>query len=159
MAAIDIGAAAIDRAAYVSGNSTCLDLTNPANATGTITSVQVYINTAVTGNFRVGTFYLVSGTDYKCRSSVGLGALAVGLNTINGLSLPVVAGDFIGWYFTGSGAIDRTDYGGSSAFVSGEYIDAGDQATYTAGVRLYSLYGTGTEAPVAFKGSRGFIIG
>jgi hypothetical protein len=55
---ISIGAAAIDRAAYASANSTLLDLANPASESGTVSTVEIWSRTNLSG-CKVGIFYLV----------------------------------------------------------------------------------------------------
>lgn len=144
MAIITIGPAAINRASITASGNTVLDLANPANASGTITSIDIYVATRTTTT-QVGIFYLVSGSQYKCRSATAaLGSLAAGLNTIN-VSLAVEAGDVIGIYHTGGG-IDRADTGGSSAYYTGNTCTVGNQTTYTTSgqARIVSVHGTGT---------------
>ena len=146
MATIDIGPAAINRASATTSGNTVLDLANPANASGTITSISIYVATQTTTT-QVGIFYLVSGSAYKCRSATAaLGSLAAGLNTIN-VSLAVEAGDVIGIYHTGGG-IDRADSGGTSGYYTGNTCTVGNQTTYTTSgqARIVSVHGTGTEA-------------
>jgi len=74
---------------------TIIDLTNPANASGTITSIQIRAQTALTG-MRVGTFYLVSGATYKCRDSATIGSVTAGSVQTFPVQLTIVTGDFIG---------------------------------------------------------------
>ncbi len=149
---LDIGSAATNRADALPATLTCLDLNNPANANGVITSVEVWAATNLTG-LRVGTFYLVSGTTYKCRDSAIIGSVISGSKqTIttdsagNPLAIAVVAGDVIGCYYdTGSLKDD------SSAppytllrWFAGERIDPGDQETYHSNLgSALSLYGIG----------------
>lgn len=141
---IDVGSAATDRGATRSPGYTHIDLTNSANATGIISSVSTWANTEMTG-VRVGTFYLDSGTIYKCRDSETIGTVAAGSAlTYSGLSIDVVAGDFIGYYCDG-GDIETDSAGGSGIrWIIGEYIDPGDSADYAlyANQRI-SLYGAG----------------
>lgn len=72
--AIDIGPGAIDRAAFASVG-TIIDLANPANKSGIITSVDFWFSGGGTG-VRVGTFFLVSGTTYQCRDSATIGSVS-----------------------------------------------------------------------------------
>ncbi len=145
--AIDIGADAINRGTETSSPGwTYIDKTNPANESGTITTVEIYAN-LVLENCIVGTFYVLSGNTLKCRDSVVIGSVARrSKQTFSGLSLTVEAGDYIGFYAS-SGSIDRdtTGYGGNWR-LSSEHIDPGDEATYgflTADG--FSLYGTSGE--------------
>lgn len=148
MAAISVGPAASDRAnATVAGN-TVLDLANAADGTGTIDTITIYVASQIT-TAKVGLFYLSGGTTYVCRSSYTTGVLTTGLNTLTGLSLAVNSGDFIGIYHA-TGTVDRADSGGTSAYVVGEYADAGDSASYTTAsqARIISVHGAGTTAAV-----------
>lgn len=141
MGAIDIGTPAIYQGAGGAATFTNINLGNPANLKGKITSVEVWALTDLTG-FRVGIFYLVSGVTYKCRSSATIGNVTSGSKQTFPVSLVVEIGDFIGAYWA-SGAIERGDSGGSRAYVAGEYLDPDDQAAYTVDARLLSLYGAG----------------
>ena len=137
---------------------------NPANATGTIDTVEVWVFRTMTTCI-VGTLYLVSGDDYKCRDSESIGTLTqIGKVTTSGLSISVETSDYLGIYFD-PGEIERdtTGYGGIW-YVSGEHIDPNDQATYSSiATTAISLYGTGTEPAVAwankFNGAANAAIG
>ncbi len=142
MTAITVGNAAIDRASRAPANYTHIDKVNPANGTGTIDTVAVYIYTAVS-SAKVGIFYVVSANNLTCRSYANLGALSVGLNTITGLSLAVQTGDYIGIYIAG-GEMDRADSGGANWVKSGDNIPCTNLDFGTPGTRLYSLSGSGT---------------
>lgn len=154
--AIDIGPGAIERLSTITSGYTFIDLGNPANATGDITSVEIWANTNLTG-MRVGTFFLVSGTTYQCRASATIGSITAGsLQTFtvdsggNPLAIAVQAGDYIGCYYS-AGTIERDTAGYVGIrYVSGEYIDSGDQASYALFADdAISLYGSGTEAGAA----------
>ncbi len=153
--AIAIGSTASDR----TGSTNCFDytmisFTGAANGTGTLDTIEVWLTSkAGTIALWVGTFFLVSGTTYQCRASVNLGDVAVGSKqTFTGLSIDVITGDFLGIKSrAGTGTTIEVDSTGGSGrgYVLGEYIDAGDQASYTISANyIYSLYGTGTEAGV-----------
>lgn len=145
MSAIDIGPDATSRTAGAGAGSTFIMKANPANDSGVITSVDVWAYATITG-LRVGTFYLVSGTTYKCRDSASLGSVATGSKqTFTGLAITVVAGDLIGFYITTSGSLMYSTSGGTGYFwVSGEYIDPTDSTSYTSqSSRDMSLYGAG----------------
>lgn len=153
MAAIAVGPAASDRASVTVAGNTVLDLANPADGTGTIDTITIYVNSQIT-TAKVGLFYLTTGTTYICRSSYTTGVLTVGLNTLTGLNLACQAGDVIGIYHA-TGAVDRADTGGTSAYVTGEYADAGDSASYTTAsqARIISVHGAGTtNQPMASRG-------
>lgn len=159
MAIIDVGAAAIDRASnFGSGLSgiTLVALDNPANTFGTITVIEFWTPYGTVGT-RVGTFYFVSGTDYKCRASITIGDMSAGYHKFTGLSLDVEAGDYVGCHLPSAGGTieaDTTGYAGVYR-IEGEYIDPGDQATYTlySGYAI-SLYGTGIGVKRVLANSR-----
>jgi len=143
MSDIDIGSAAIDRASTATLTFTLIDLANPANFWGKITSIEVWAASNMTA-LRVGTFYLVSGTTYKCRASATIGDVTAGSKQTFPVSIAVHDGDFIGCYFA-AGTIERDTTGGSGImYFSGESIDAGDEESYTSlAEHAISLYGTG----------------
>ncbi len=146
---IDIGAEAIDREQNHAGGWTLIAVDNPANASGTIDTVKIWSLTNLTG-VMVGTFYLVSGTNYKCRDSVSIGNITGGSEQIiTGLSINVVIGDHIGVYwYTGAELLEADENGNGLYRAGGDYINPGDEATYAlASNRTPSLYGTGGEAP------------
>ncbi len=144
MSAIAIGSDAINRNAAKAATDTIIDLNVPATATGFITQVLIWAVTAITG-MRVGTFYLVSGTTYKCRASVSIGDVAAGSALPFAVSIAVVVGDFIGAYWA-VGTMEYSNNLGATGIVykAGEYIDPGDSAAMTAvATRALSLSGTG----------------
>lgn len=150
---IDAGPGATDRAATQStGGTTRIELTNPANANGTITEVELWFNTDPS-TVKIGVFYLVSGTTYHCRSACALGAVASGSKqTItvdiasNPIALTVVAGDLIG-YSCGGGAIEATDAGvTSNYYATGYFCDVNDEAEFTASNYVHSIYAQGNTA-------------
>ena len=151
---IDIGPGATDRANTAPNDYTFIALDNPANLTGTLDTVEVWANTNLIG-FRIGTFYLVSGTTYKCRDSAAIGAVTSGSKqTFSGLSISVESGDFLGMYCS-SGLTDRADSGGGGYYYYlGENIDPDDQTSFTFSAgRILSIYATGeTAAPPASGG-------
>lgn len=152
---IDIGSDGIRRTSSVSSQVTRINLINPANDTGIITTVELFVAWDMTG-LRVGTFYLVSGTTYKCRDSAELGDFLEtegdGPTYINkdiyddDLAIEVEEGDLIGCYYA-SGQLENDDSGGEDKLVGGEHIDPGDEASYTIGAtKILSLGGTGERA-------------
>lgn len=147
MAAIDIGAAAIDRASYEGHLRTTITKINPANLSGEITQIQVYPHANVT-NCAVGIFYLTGTNQLKCRSAQAIGAVTAGYHEI-AVSLVVVAGDFLGWYMEGSGL--EADTSGLGAYwIAGNHCTVDDEAGYTnQASRTYSLYGIGATVIVA----------
>jgi len=158
MAVITIGQTFHDAAASYAGK-TLLTVRpgSEADGTGIITSVWVRAYNAVAG-FKIGTFTLVSDTDYVLNASAIIGDLSAGDNNISGLSIAVTAGDLIGAYWD-SGQL-RHD---SQAHVDGSILryegDAfvGGQITYIAGT-AYCIAATGTgtteiPSPTVFSGN------
>jgi len=143
IASIDMGNEAINRSGFVYPTITFIDNANPANYTGTLTSIQVWATTNLTG-LRVGTFYNVSGTTYKCRDSETIGSVTAGSLQTFTVDIDVVAGDYIGCYFA-SGWLEASDTLTSTLYYKvGEYIDPNDSATFsTTGNNGISLYATG----------------
>jgi len=96
--------------------------------------------------FKVGLFYLVSGSTWRCRNSVTVEDISSGLQTIDGLVMEVRAGDYLGFWHQG-GTLARTDSGGPGArYISGEYADPGDEASFSlfSYGRILSVKGIGT---------------
>jgi len=144
---IDAGPGAINRASTAATLHTRIDLNNPANDSGTITSVELWYATNATG-VRVGTFYNVGGSNYTCRDSVVIGNVTSGSKqTFNGLSITVVAGDYIGFYDTvGTPERDTSGFSGY-VYLTGEHIDPSDSGTYTLNDDdALSIYATGETA-------------
>ena len=156
---IDIGDAATNRGNSFDLRSSgvsymAVETDNPANATGTLDTVQIYLAYKYgTLSQYVGTFS-ISGTTLTCRDSTNLGNVTAGsTQTFTGKSISVVIGDYIGTT-SKTGTYDQLSYGYGTAGVgkgmwscTGEYVDPSDSATYSYTDRyLLSLYATGTEA-------------
>lgn len=154
---IDIGAAAIDRGDSFVPEYTGIALDNPANASGKITSVEIWAKTDLTG-CKVGTFYK-DGTSFTCRDYATIGGVASGSKqTFSGLDIDVETGDYIGIYFS-AGSLEMDLSGGAGMYYkSGDQFDAGTQTYELWDVVIYSLYGEGEEPPVAGR-SFGYIMG
>lgn len=150
--AIDIGAEAEDRGFVVGETLTLIDKDNPANASGTITSVEIWANSNLS-DCVVGTFYTTNGDTLKCRDSATIGSVTAGSKQTftedsgsTPLAIAVEAGDYIGAYYTAGELEADTSLFVGVWYVSGEYIDPNDETTYTfvAGYAI-SLKGIGTE--------------
>ncbi|MBA7664388.1 hypothetical protein ES703_72449 [subsurface metagenome] len=144
--AIDIGLPAEDRNSLMVAGWTAISKDNPANASGTITSIEIWAAIDIEG-LRVGTFYTTNGDTLKCRDSETIpGTITAGSKITKAISIAVEAGDYIGCYFT-AGKLERSSAGYAGVWsISSEQIDPDDEAVYGtwAGDTL-SLYGTGTE--------------
>ena len=149
---IDIGSDATNRVTQWNSGNTIIDKFNPANADGTITSIEIHLVIDAT-NAMIGTFYTTNGDTLKCRDSATLGAIDFGSTqtiTVDSMGSPlaieVVTGDYIGFY-SSSGKIDTDTTGVGVWYKSGEYIDPDDETTYTYyDTYANSLYGIGDVA-------------
>ena len=146
MADIILGSDAISRPNASPAGYTYIYLANPATVDGWITAFQVYFHTAPT-LFKVGLFYLVSGSIWRCRNSATVeGVLSGSTRTIDGLVMEVKAGDYIGFWHQG-GTLARANSGGPGArYIFGEYADPGDEASFSliSYGRILSVKGIGT---------------
>jgi len=152
--AIYIGADAIDRTSNF-GTFTIINKENPANATGIIDTVHIWAVYNMTG-CKVGTFYTTNGNTLKCRAVVEIGNVTAGAKrTFDDLSLAVVAGDYIGLFYT-AGGIERGTEGFAGLWFGGYKVDhliVGDEATYSSlSSGTISLYGTGEEVGGYYHG-------
>ncbi len=146
MADIILGSDPISRPSASPAGYTYIYLASPATVDGWITAFQAYFHTAPT-LFKVGLFYLVGGSTWRCRNSVTVeGVLSGSTQTIDGLVMEVRAGDYIGFWHQG-GTLARADSGGPGArYISGEYADPGDEASYSliSSGRILSVKAIGT---------------
>lgn len=104
---IDIGMPAINRGSSFSV-FTIINSGNPANAAGTITSVEIWALVTLQ-NCEVATFY-GSGTTYSTRDNEAIGTVTSGSKQTFEVNLDVEIGDFIGIYYT-AGNIERDTSG------------------------------------------------
>jgi len=158
--AIDVGAEAIDIDAGLGSGYTCISKSNPANASGKITSVEIYAYNNMTGAI-VATFYRPDPTgqpDYLvARDSYEIGSVTAGSKQTFEVDLDVEAGDYLGIYVpSDSGAIEFDMSGGDGRwYKAGNYTQTtGEIFTFNANY-VFSLYGTGStingeEANVLF---------
>jgi len=141
---IDIGPGAINRPSGWGGDRTFVDNANPANASGTITSVEIWATVDLI-DCEVATFYVVSGNDLSTRDFHTIGTVTSGSKqTFSGLNITVNAGDYLGIRFS-SGTVDYNSSGGAGVwYINGDYIPCTNQTfSYAAGY-VISIYGTGT---------------
>ena len=145
--AIDIGNGAASPSDFVGAGQTCLDKTNTANATGVLTSVEIW--TAYTGTFVYATFSGATWT-FTSRDSESLGSCASGAKrTKTGLNIDVSSGD-VGGTYSADGQMGGTWSGGSGVgYTAGNKIGAGSTLYSGVGSGVLQLYATGVTVPDA----------
>jgi len=154
VAAIDVGAAATDRAGAISLGNTQVNKENAANDTGAITSVEIWLNLPYGdgANVEVATFS-ASGNDLTTRDSETLGTVTAGSKqTFSGLDMDVETGDYLGTHGT-SGYMETDSSGGSDIWVKwGDYIPCTSETFFLQSDDTISLYGTGETPPSGWTG-------
>lgn len=141
MAFIDIGNPAIVRPGNIGCANTKIDINNPANASGTIVSVEIYVQETLY-NVEIAIFEEVSANHFTVRSHSGnLGSKSVGKKVFE-VSLEVQQGDYIGIWYT-SGKIKAGDVEGSTKYWSkvGDNIPCTNAYFNLQGYRQISLWG------------------
>ena len=141
---IDMGDPATNRGQAYTTN-TVVSKTNPANAAGTITSVEIWANN-VLSNVEVATFFVVTGDNLSTRDTYTIGTVDSGSKQTKTVDLDVEIGDFIGIYFT-SGSIDYDWSGGVGILLkAGDNIPCTDAAFSPYNGQPLSLYATGVTS-------------
>lgn len=147
MAVIDIGNSAIDRddGFGVDGRTT-VNKNNPANASGTITTVEMWVDVAL-NNIKIATFFVVSSNNLSTRDTHTIeGVIDIGYNEFSGLSIAVEAGDYIGIQST-HGTMSRGAVGLVGLWYAESLFIPCTNETFTSladwGI---SLYGTGVTS-------------
>lgn len=141
MATIDIGAGASAFASTTgSGLYTRIDLTNPANDTGTLSMFQVYANSSISG-LKIGTFS-GSGNTWTCRDYESIGSVTAGsVQTFSGLDCSVATGDCIAESASSSG-LAYSATGGSGVYYTMEDGMLNNYTNYILAANLkMALYG------------------
>lgn len=144
--AVDIGAEAIDRDTKGGKGWTIINKTNPASKAGTITSIDIWAYSNMTG-LRVGTFYTTNENTLKCRDSEAIpGTITAGSKVTKTVSIAVGIGDYIGCY-TDAGDIEWSSSGYVMVWYNtAEHIDPGDEAIY--GISAEDAISLGGYIPV-----------
>ena len=163
---IDIGDEAINRSHYTDIlTTTKVSAGNPANATGNIDTIEIWLNDYYSDGKAVwsGTFS-ASGNTLTCRDSQNMGAIVRGSKkTITDLDISVNSGDYIGVKERSSATtvgLEVSIEGAGYWSYTGECIDASDSQTFgwTAS-RAFSLYGTGETVSIVEVGDEAEDIG
>jgi hypothetical protein len=152
---IDVGSGAADLETNANNaDFTTVDMNNPANASGTLNSVEIWANVDMTG-VKVVAFNNTSGNVLSPRSAPALiGNVTAGSKQTFTVSLPIQAGDYIGIY-AATGNIDGSLLSGAGWwYKAGDYTETAD-ATFTAvGSRLLGIAGFSINNNVDIEVSR-----
>jgi len=109
--AINVGQEAINRGAAWSARTFINN--GIANESGTITSIEIWAFSEIT-NLEVATFYSTGTNAFATRDSEAIpGAIAAGEKITKTVDLTIVAGDYIGCYFTGDIEYDTSGFLGT----------------------------------------------
>lgn len=150
---IDVGSAAINRADAISGGKTLIDKNNPANASGVINHIEIYMNWGGT-TVEVASFYEGSANVFSTRGATGVLNVVTGLNTFNApgdfTAFNINASDYIGIYIVGAGYYIEQDLVGAGCWrATGDNIPCTNVTFTFYATQTFSLYATGStgEAP------------
>ena len=145
---ITIGAPVINRNSTFGTGITSVVKDNPANDTGTIDTVEMWLVDACTG-VEVATFIDEGSNVLSTRDSEAIGAVSSGSKqTFTGKDMDVAAGDYIGIHGSAGGKIETTRSGGAGIWYQiGDYIPASSVTFETLDAWICSLYGTGATPP------------
>jgi hypothetical protein len=142
---IDVGGGATDRASNSgTGNTTCVDRNNPANADGTLDTLEFWFWIQNGANVKAGTFS-GSGTSWDDRDYETIGSITAGAKrTFTSLDIDVVTDDCLGFYCTAGFCEASTSGGSGYGTKSGDQFGSGTQTyTFIFTDDILSLYGTG----------------
>ncbi|GAI61524.1 unnamed protein product, partial [marine sediment metagenome] len=106
---LDVGDSCIDRNSFTSANYTYINKGNPANATGRLKNVCLYVRRTNGLTTKIGVFYVVSGDILKCRSVHNAGTIPTGKQNVL-VDMEIHKGDYIG-IFSGENIGYSTDTG------------------------------------------------
>ena len=157
MADIDVGPGAVDLTSLLTDSDTNIEKANPANLDGKITSVEIWAVSDLDG-CKVGIFYTINGDTFKCRSAATIGHVTSGSKqTFSGLSLDVVAGDYIGIYYS-SGQIEYQGTGGAGVWwKSGDHCVVDDELVFSFGSGdIIAIYGIGATGVISVRPGSGY---
>ena len=122
---------------------------NPANESGVINNVEIWCSTSLV-NCEVAIFTQGDANVFSTGDIEFIGAVASGAKRTFVVDLDVVAGDYIGMYFT-SGNIERDSSGCDGMwYKTGDRIPCTDIAFTNFATSAISLYGTGTTVVVGW---------
>ena len=147
LGAIDIGTPAVT-AGQSCDSATMVNSINPANASGTITTVEIWARSGYDlVGCRVAIFYVVSGNNLSTRDTEYIGSVIGGSKQAFSVNLDVEIGDYIGIYYTaGKLRVDAITGNGRWVFY-GNAIPCTDITFELISPSTLRLYGTGTTPP------------
>lgn len=151
---ITMGNEAIDRIHAYGSGYTMVDRGNPANASGTITTVEIWAGVTIQ-SCEVAIFYVVSGNNLSTRSNQAIGTVLSGAKRTFVVDLAVEAGDYIGLKMPSGDSIqcvtDTPVIGVWKKF--GDYIPCTNQTfSEENNVELMSIKGIGATPSVGWDG-------
>jgi hypothetical protein len=145
---ITIGPGATDRAGTSNGPAVVVDRNVTANDSGSLDTWELFVNAYIDAtDVKVGTCYVVSGTNLTTRDYETIGTVANGSKqTFTSLSTTVVTGDYPSLEFSNTARFERDTTGVGIWYVTSVQTPF-TNLTFTAlATRTYSMYGTGTES-------------
>jgi hypothetical protein len=145
MAAIDIGPGAVLATSSNTSGVTMVDLLNPANASGHLTSFEVYSSSATDCAGLIMATAYGSSTTYQSRDSTTIGAVTRGSKqTFTGKAVDVSIGDFLASYLPSGPSADETNGSTPGTYTkTGNQIGAGEVTGYSHYHYFLSYYATG----------------
>ena len=162
--AIDIGPGTNTGTWFDSGaNYSYVDRGNPANATGVITEVKIYLEGSGTAKgLKIGTFTPIDSLNVTYHDHDVIGDCTKGSEQTFAVSIAVTAGDLIGFTFSDGPNFYFTSTGGSGFIqkVSDIFSAGNYEMTCPVNAGRMSLYGTavaGTGVPAA-SGTGGALV-
>ncbi|MBA7500266.1 hypothetical protein ES704_03021 [subsurface metagenome] len=133
---IDIGSAAINRSNWRDYGVSLIVKENPANASGRITSVDVWFKDGTSGAW-VATFYETDPNRFTARDRQWIGPIALGVKETFEVDLKVEEGDYIGIFFGLEGQIEADTEGeGIWSRVGDIYTWEDEEFTFTPDITI-----------------------
>ena len=121
---------------------TIVELANPLNLTGLLTTLKTYTELGLTA-VKIGMFYQVGdSTHLTCRGYVTLSSIATHYSE-NAISLAGVAGDLLGFYYTAGAFCSQLTGGPGMLYLSGDHFNANNTNFSLASGRRLSANAVG----------------
>ncbi|MBA7572824.1 hypothetical protein ES708_14610 [subsurface metagenome] len=155
---IDVGNPAINRTSQLTSGYTFIAKDNPANASGVITSIEIWANQNLS-NCEVATFYRPDPDNFpdnlSTRGATAIGTVTAGAKRTFAVNFPVQIGDYIGIYYS-SGELERDDLGVGLWYKSGDSIPCTNLAFNSLANARISLFGIGIIPGQTTNADRGY---